>query len=68
MAITLHSVSTRHLRGALALASVVGVAAALLLRRRLDYELLVAAAWDAAVLIFIALGVVGLGIIFATLC
>ena len=55
MAITLHSVSTRHLRGALALASVVGVAAALLLRRRLDYELLVAAAWDAAVLIFIAL-------------
>ena len=54
MAIFLHSVSTRHLRGALALASLVGIAAAVLLRRRLDYELLVAAAWDSAVLIFIA--------------
>ncbi len=54
MAIILHSVSTRHLRGALALASLVGIAAAALLRGRLDYELLVAAAWDSAVLMFIA--------------
>ena len=53
MTLTLHSVSTRHLRGALALASVIGVAAAVLLRDRLGYELLVAAAWDVAVLIFI---------------
>lgn len=54
MALTFHSLSTRHLRGALALASVVGFGAAVLLRHRLSYELLVAAAWDAAVLIFIA--------------
>jgi uncharacterized membrane protein len=53
MTLTLHSVSTRHLRGALALASAVGVAAAVLLRDRIGYELLVAAAWDVAVLIFI---------------
>ena len=53
MALTLHSVSTRHLRGALALASWSGSAAAVLLRDRLGYELLVAAAWDLAVLIFI---------------
>ncbi len=55
MALTLHSVSTRHLRGALALASAAGAAAAVLLRDRLDYELLVAAAWDSAVLIFIVI-------------
>lgn len=55
MTLTLHSVSTRHLRGALALASATGAAAAVLLRDRLDYELLVAAAWDAAVLIFIVI-------------
>jgi uncharacterized membrane protein len=53
MTITLHSLSTRHLRGALLLASAVGAAAAMLLRDRVGYELLVAAAWDAAVLIFI---------------
>jgi uncharacterized membrane protein len=53
MALKLHSMSTSHLRGALALASLVGIVAALLLRNRLGYELLVAAAWDAAVLIFI---------------
>jgi uncharacterized membrane protein len=54
MALTLHSLSTRSLRGALLLASIVGVAAAALLRSRFGYELLVATAWDAAVLIFVA--------------
>ena len=54
MALHLHRLSTRHLRGALALASVVGAAAAALLWPRLGYELLVAAAWDVAVVIFMA--------------
>jgi uncharacterized membrane protein len=53
MALTLHSLKTRHLRGALALASLAGCAAAVLLRDRLGYELVVAVAWDLAVLIFI---------------
>ena len=54
MTLHLHRLSTRHLRGALALASVVGAAAAALLWPRLGYELLVAAAWDVAVVIFMA--------------
>jgi uncharacterized membrane protein len=54
MALTLHRLSTRHLRGSLVLASVIGVAAAVLLHRRLGYELVVAAAWNGAVLAFIA--------------
>ena len=53
MALTLHSLKTRHLRGALALASLAGAAAAVLLRGQLGYELLVAVAWDLAVLVFI---------------
>ena len=53
MAIKLHSLSRNHLRGALILASVAGIAAAALMRGRLSHELLVAAAWDTAVLFFI---------------
>jgi uncharacterized membrane protein len=54
MVLHLHSLSTTHLRGALALASLVGAIAAALLWRHLGYELLVAIAWDFAVVIFIA--------------
>lgn len=54
MTIILHALSTRHLGGALTLASAVGVAAAALMRGRLDHELTVAVAWDLAVLIFLA--------------
>lgn len=54
MAIVLHALSTRHLRGALVLATAVGAGAAGLLRGRVGYELMVAMAWDAAVLIFLA--------------
>jgi hypothetical protein len=53
MALTLHSLKTRHLRGALTLASLVGFGAAVLLRNQLGYELMVAVAWDLAVLFFI---------------
>ncbi|MGD9509671.1 MAG: DUF1345 domain-containing protein [Geminicoccaceae bacterium] len=53
MTLHLHALSTRHLRGSLALATVVGAGAASLLWGRIGYELLVAAARDAAVLIFI---------------
>lgn len=60
MTLHLHSLSTRHLRGALALAGTVGAAAAALMWKRVGYELLIAAAWDAAVLIFI------LAVLYAT--
>lgn len=53
MAIKLHSLSRNHLRGALIFASVAGIGAATLMRERLSHELLVAAAWDTAVLFFI---------------
>ena len=53
MTLHLHALSTRHLRGSLALATLVGASAATLLWDRVRYELLVAVAWDAAVLIFI---------------
>lgn len=53
MAIVLHSLSTRHLRGALLLATLVGAGAAALLRGRLGYELVVAVAWDIGVLVFL---------------
>ena len=53
MAIKLHSLSRNHLRGALIFASVAGIGAATLMRDRLSHELLVAAAWDTAVLFFI---------------
>ena len=53
MAIVLHSLSSRSLRGALMLATAVAAAAAALLRGRLGYELMVAVAWDLAVLIFV---------------
>jgi uncharacterized membrane protein len=53
MAILLHSFSARHLRGALLLATATGATAAVLLRDRLDHEILVAIAWDAAVLAFL---------------
>ena len=52
MAITLHALTARHLSGALLLASTAGAAAAVLLRDRLGYELLVAVGWNVAVLIF----------------
>jgi uncharacterized membrane protein len=55
MAIILHSLSARHLGGALMLATGVGLAAAIVLRERLDYELLVALIWDGAVLSFLAI-------------
>lgn len=54
MAIVLHSMSVRHLRGALVLAAAVGLGAAAALRGRLGRELLVAVAWDAAALTFVA--------------
>ena len=52
MTVHLHALSTRHLRGSLALATLVGVSAATLLWGRIRYEVLVAVAWDVAVLIF----------------
>jgi uncharacterized membrane protein len=55
MAIVLHSLSTRHLRGAILLAAAVGLAAANVLRGRFGHELLVAVAWDAAAMTFLAL-------------
>lgn len=54
MAIVLHALSTRHLRGALVLATAIGLAAAALMHGRIGYELAVALAWDGAVLIFLA--------------
>lgn len=60
MALHLHSLSTRHLRGALALAGTVGAAAAAMMWGRVGYELLIAAAWDIAVLIFV------LAVLYAT--
>lgn len=58
MAVMLHGLSSRSLRGALILATAVGAAAAALLRGRLGYELMVAVAWDLAVLSFIVTMVV----------
>src|SRR3954453_233166 len=55
MAIFLHSVSTKHLRGALLFATTAGIAAAAALRSSLGYQLLVSVAWGIAVLSFIVL-------------